>query len=218
MDRIACYCRVSTDAQSMDRQLSSTKEYAERVFGAGLSDLEIYRDKSTGTNTRRSGYRQMIEDAEVGEIDAVVVHSVSRICRSITDLERTTRRLEAAGVELHIVSEGLEMQPNENDPYQTALFQLLGVFAELEANITQQRTKEGIAARRREDGYHHGRPPLGFVKDDGQLIEGEYYDQVVATLDMVLKDELSKRRAARELGTSRPTIDRAIDRAELYGL
>lgn len=216
---IGCYCRVSTEGQSMDRQLSSTSQYAEREFDAEPNDFEIYRDNSTGTNTDRSGYRNMMDDAKNGQLDAVIVHSVSRVCRSISDLESTASELEKSGVELHIVSEGLEMRPNESDPYQKALFQLLGVFAELEANMTQQRTKEGIAARRNSDGeYHHGRPPLGFEKDDGHLIEGENYHTVVATLDMVRKDELSKRKAAKQLSTSRPTIDRALDRAELYGL
>lgn len=203
----------------MDRQLSSTSEYAGGEFDCEPNDFEIYRDNSTGTNTDRSGYRNMMDDASNGRLDAVVVHSVSRVCRSISDLESTASKLEDSGVELHIVSEGLKMRPNESDPYQKALFQLLGVFAELEANMTQQRTKEGIAARQNgDDEYHHGRPPLGFEKDDGQLIEGENYHSVVGALDMVQKGELSKRQAAKELSTSRPTIDRALDRGELYGL
>lgn len=94
----------------------------------------------------------------------------------------------------------------------------MGVFAELEADMIQQRTREGLAARMDSDDYHHGRAPLGFEKDDGQLIEGSEYDRVAAVLDMVQKDELSKRKPARELDTSRPTIDRALDRGELYGL
>ncbi|WP_353634591.1 recombinase family protein [Halobacterium sp. NMX12-1] len=217
-DTVACYCRVSTDDQSLDRQLTATQEYAEREFGAALSDLSIYRDKSTGTNTERSGYQEMMQDAEDGALSAVVVHSISRICRSISDLERTASRLEDADTELHIVSEGLTLCPDEQDPYQTALFQLLGVFAELEANMAQQRTKEGIAARQQQDDYHHGRAPLGFEKDDGRLVENEDYHDVVTVLDMVAKDELSKRKAAERLDTSRPTINRALDRAELYGL
>lgn len=218
MGQIAGYCRVSTADQSLDRQLTSTQEYAEREFGAELADLEIYRDKSTGTNTDRSGYQEMINDADTGELDAVVVHSVSRICRSISDLERTAARLEAADVELHIVSEGLTLRPGDEDPFQRALFQLLGVFAELEANMAQQRTKEGIAARQASDEYHHGPAPLGFSKDEGRLVEGDNYHDVVAVLDMVQKDELSKRKAAERLDTSRPTINRALDREELYGL
>jgi len=218
MGDIGCYCRVSTADQSLDRQLESTQEYAESEFGADLGQLRFYRDKSTGTNTDRSDYQQMMADAEAGEIDAVVVHSISRICRSISDLERTASHLDSADVELHIISEGLTLRPDESDPYQTALFQLLGVFAELEANMAQQRTKEGIAARQQNEEYHHGPAPLGFEKNDGLLVEGENYHAVVSTLEMVEKDELSKRKAAQRLDTSRPTIDRALDRADLYGL
>jgi hypothetical protein len=75
-----------------------------------------------------------------------------------------------------------------------------------------------IAARQNEDDYHHGPAPLGFEKDDGRLIESENYHDVVAVLDMMQKDELSKRKAAERLDCARSTIGRAIDRAELYGI
>jgi DNA invertase Pin-like site-specific DNA recombinase len=215
---IAAYCRVSTQDQNFDRQLSSINDYASRRLGADLSDLKVYRDKSTGTNTARSGYQELMADVDAGEIDAIVVQSISRVCRSIGDLEKTASRAEDADTELHIVSEGLTLRPEEDDPYQKALFQLLGVFAELEANMAQQRTKEGISARQQNDDYHHGPAPLGFEKEDGRLIETDEYHDVVAVLDMVQKDELSKRKAAERLECSRSTIGRALERAELYGL
>lgn len=218
MGAIACYCRVSTEDQSHDRQLESTREYAEREFGAELADLQIYRDTSTGTNTERSDYQDMMAAADDGDLGAVVVHSVSRICRSISDLERTASRLEEADVELHIITEGLTLLPGETDPYQNALFQLLGVFAELEANMAQQRTKEGIATRQQNEEYHHGPAPLGFEKDSGRLVEADDYHDVVAVLDMVLKGEESKRAAAQRLETSRKSIDRALHRGDLYGM
>lgn len=217
-DNIAGYARVSTADQNLDRQLTKIQDYATRSLSADLSDIEIYRDKSTGTNTDRSGYQQMMDDAEAGDLVAVVVGSVSRICRSIGDLQTTAERLEDAGVSLHIVDEGLTLRPGETDPYQQALFQLLGVFAELEANMAQQRTREGIAARQESDDYHHGPAPLGFEKRDGALVQGGDYHDVTAALDMVRKDELSKRKAANELGTSRRSIDRALERGDLYGL
>ena len=218
MPEIGCYCRVSTSDQNLNRQLEHTQEYSQSNFDVGLGQILFYRDKSTGTNTERDGYREMMDDAENGEIDAVVVHSISRICRSISDLERTASRLEAAGVELHIISEGLSLRPDESDPYQTALFQLLGVFAELEANIAQQRTREGIASRQQNEDYHHGPAPLGFEKDDGELVEGDLWHDCVTVLELVEKGELSKRKAAKRLDTSRATINRALDRPELYGL
>lgn len=213
----ACYVRVSTEEQNLERQLNSTKEYAENELNCSLSDLEIFRDKSTGTDTAREDYKQMMEAVEGGEIDEVVVKSVSRIARSIRDLDRTAERITDAGTELHIIDEGLVLKPDEDEPYQNALFRLLGVFAELEAEIGQKRTREGIAARQQEEDYHHGRPPLGFEKDDGRLIEGENYDQVCAVLDMVAKGEMSKRKAAKEVGSSRATVSRALKRADLYG-
>jgi DNA invertase Pin-like site-specific DNA recombinase len=218
MGVIGCYVRVSTAKQNLDRQLTATKDYATDRLGADLSDLQVYRDKSTGTDTARSGYRELLADAEAGEVDVVVAHEVSRIARSIADLERTAERFRDAGVELHVVSEGLVIRPGDTDPYQKALFQLLGVFAELEANIKRQNIREGIAARQESDEYRHGPAPLGFEKDDGALVEGDNYDRVCTVLDMVARDEMSQRQAAKELDTSRRTVRRALGRGELYGL
>ena len=215
---VAAYARVSTAEQNLNRQLQSTHEYATETLGCDLNDVTTFRDKSTGTNTSRSGYRDLMDAVEAGDVEVVIVKSVSRIARSIRDLDRTAERVTEAGAELHIIDEGLVLKPNEDDPYQNALFRLLGVFAQLEAEIAQQRTREGIAARQQSEDYHHGRPPLGFEKEDGRLIEGENYDQVCAVLEMVTKGELSKRKAALELDTSRTTISRATARPELYGL
>lgn len=216
MGDTAVYIRVSTEDQNLDRQLEKTTDYASDQLGAPLDEIEVYRDKSTGTDTERSGYQSMMDDLD--EIDAVVVNSISRISRSIRDLDRTVDRFEADGTDLHIISEGLRILPDDSDPYQRAMLQLLGVFAELEANMAQQRTREGIAARQQHNDYHHGRAPLGFEKDDGQLVEAENYDKVVTTLEMVSKENLSKRKAAEELDTSRSTIRSALERTDLYGL
>ncbi|WP_231184731.1 recombinase family protein [Haladaptatus sp. DYF46] len=217
---VACYTRVSTAKQNLDRQLTSTQQYAEDRLGANLSDIEIYRDKATGTSTTaRDDYQRLMDDAESGEIDAVVAHEVSRVARSISDLERTAERLREVDVELHIVSEGLVIGADEEDPYQRALFQLLGVFGELEANIKRQNIREGIAARQESDEYRHGPAPLGFEKRDGHLVEGADYDRVCTVLDMVARDDMSQRKAADELDSSRRTIRRAVEeRGELYGL
>jgi len=213
---VARYHRVSTEQQNLRRQTQSTKEYIENNgLGEGIRQ---YADASTGTNTDRTGYKDLMNDVENGEIDAVVVKSVSRISRSIRDLSRTVEDLAEHGTALHIIDQGMRLDPTDSDPYQKALVQLMGVFAELEAEITQQRVRDGIAARQESDDYHHGRPPLGFNKEDGELYEAPNYDKVCLTLDQVEADEKSKRQAAQELNTSRPTIDRALERGELYGL
>ena len=216
---VACYARVSTADQQLDRQIESITDYAQNRLGASLQDVDIYRDKSTGTDTDRSGYQALMDAADAGDIDAVIVHQVSRIARSVSDLESTAERLRDSGVELHIISEGLTMTPDSQDPYQKALFQMLGVFSELEAEIKRQNVREGIAARRQSDEYRHGRAPLGFDKENGELIQQPQYHQICEVLDQVVRDELSQRQAAKQIDSSRRTVRRAInERPELYGL
>jgi DNA invertase Pin-like site-specific DNA recombinase len=177
--------------------------------------------KSTWTNVARSGYQSLLEDAADGKIDAVVVHEVSRIARSISDLEQTVDRLREAGVAVHIVSERMVLQPDQEDedPYQRALFQMLGVFAELDAKIKRQNIRQGIAARQESDEYRHGPAPLGFEKDDGQLVEAADYHRVCEVLEQVARDKMSQRQAAKELDCTRKTIRTAVrERPELYDL
>lgn len=214
----ACYVRVSTKEQNLERQLESVQEYAEDELNTPLADLQVYRDKSTGTDTARSGYREMMDTVEAGDVDHVVVHEISRLARSLQDLERTVSRITDNETAVHFVRDGLSFGDGKERPMHRLQMQMLGAFAEWQARVKQMNTKEGIAARQQEDEYHHGRPPLGFEKDDGRLIEGENYDQVCAVLDMVQKGELSKRKAARELDTSRATISRALERGNNYGL
>jgi DNA invertase Pin-like site-specific DNA recombinase len=217
MGEVALYLRVSTADQNLDRQLTSTQEYAERELD--VSSWRVYDDKSTGTDVSRDGYQSLMSDVRAGEIEHVVAHQVSRVARSISDLEQTASQLREHGCALHVVQQGLEMRPGETDPYQRALFQLLGVFAELEAEIKRQNIHEGIAARQESEEYRHGPAPLGFEKDDGRLIEGESYHRVCSVLESVARDELSQRQAAKELGCGRKTVRRAVnERGELYGI
>lgn len=215
--RIARYHRVSTQEQNLQRQVTATKEYITATFDN--PEIETYTDASTGTDTERDGYQQLMADAQDSVFGAVVVKSISRISRSIRDLEDTVDTLKENEVALHIIDESLTIDPDSNDPMQRAMIQLLGVFAELEAKMTRQRIKEGIAAKQETDDYHHGPAPLGFRKESGSLLREPNFDQVVSVLEMALKGKLSKRAAAEELDTSRKTIGRAInDRPELYGL
>lgn len=218
---IATYVRVSTTDQNLDRQLNATHEYATGELGVEPKEIETYRDKSTGTNVARSGYQSLLEDAADGQFDAVVVHEVSRIARSISDLETTVDRLTNAGVAVHIVSERMVLRPDQGDedPYQRALFQMLGVFAELDAKIKRQNIRQGIAARQESDEYRHGPAPLGFAKDDGRLVEDADYHRVCEVLEEVARDEMSQRQAAKELDCTRKTIRTAVrERPELYDL
>lgn len=243
---IACYARVSTPDQKLPRQVQNILPYVENQFDVEIErtvtdvaayvadpdtsdepillaggDVTLYYDRLTGTNTNRAGYQTMMDAVETGRVDVVVSDAVSRMSRSLRDLDRTADRVvEEAGTELHLIKEGFRLVPGENDPFQKAMFRLLGVFAELEAELAQMRAREGLQTRIQSDkDYRHGRAPLGFSKDEGEIHPGPDYDLVVSTLIDVQDGHLSKRKAAKRINTSRRTINRSLnDRAELYGL
>lgn len=244
---IALYARVSTPDQTLARQVHTLLPYAEANFDVTFDrdvtdvaefvedpdtgddplplvggDVTLYYDRLTGTNTDRNGYLNMMDAVDSGHVDALVSDTVSRMSRSLRDLDRTAERVvEDAESELHMIKEGFRLIHGEDDPFQKAMFRLLGVFAELEAELAQMRAREGLQTKmKNEDEYRHGRAPLGFVKDgDGGIRQAPEYDHVCTVLEMVVDEELSKRKAAKELDTSRRTINRSLsERAELYGL
>jgi DNA invertase Pin-like site-specific DNA recombinase len=138
--------RISTTDQNLDRQLSSTSDYAQNELGADLANIKTYRDKSTGTDTDRSGYRELMNDVEAGAVDAVVVHDTTRLSRSLQDLDRTVERVTETGTGLHFVRDNLPPFTGEDDPMARLMLQMLGAFAEWEARVKQMNTREGIAA------------------------------------------------------------------------
>lgn len=159
-----------------------------------------------------------MEVVEEGKIEHVAFHEISRLARSLQDLERTVSRITDNGAAVHFVCDGLSFGDGKKRPMHKLQMQMLGAFAEWQARVKQMNTKEGIAALQQEDDYHHGRHPLGFEKDDGSLIGGANFDMICAVSDMVQKNELSKRKAARELETSRTTVSRTLNRVSLYAL
>lgn len=210
------YHRVSTHNQNLERQTSATEEYVADGFPD--ADVRTIADADTGTDTDRDGYERMMDRVKAGDVRAVVIKDMTRIARSMRDLMRTIDVMREHGTELHFVDDPIEVRPDDNDPTQDLVIQILGAISEFEAKITRQRIREGIAAREEEDDYHHGPAPLGFQKESGLLKEAAGYDRVCAVLDMVQSDELSKRKAAKRLSCARATINRALDRPELYGL
>jgi DNA invertase Pin-like site-specific DNA recombinase len=213
---LSVYARVSTEQQDIEKQIEQLTNYTERHYPE--SSPSLFKDESTGTNTERGGYKRLMDSIE--EYDVVIVRSVSRVSRSIRDLSRIADEFEQAETKLEFVNEPIEIDPASDDPYSKAMFQLLGVFAELEAEMTRQRIKDSIQTLQ-EDGFNWGRAPLGFKKNDGELIPTSDFDSVCTVLEMVDEDEMSQRKGAQRLDTSRTTIRRAIengDRRELYGL
>jgi len=86
--------------------------------------------------------------------------SVDRLGRSLQDLVGFLGELHALGIDLFLHQQGLDTRT----PAGTAMFQMLGVFAQFERAMIQERVRAGLA-RARGEGKRLGRPPLPAAKE-----------------------------------------------------
>jgi DNA invertase Pin-like site-specific DNA recombinase len=87
--------RVSTDAQTVENQISELREVAER---RGWQVVEIYKDAGiSGAKGRdqRPGPRRHLKYASRRKFDVVMAWAIDLLGRSLIDLLRTIQDLEA---------------------------------------------------------------------------------------------------------------------------
>jgi DNA invertase Pin-like site-specific DNA recombinase len=212
----ALYCRVSTTDQSLTRQRQLTGEYATDRLGVEPADIEVFVDKQSGTSTDRDGYRKLMKAVESDNVERVIASEVSRISRSVRDFSATVERIvDECGVGLHVLDMGIDLDPEKSDPYTRAFLTVAATFAELEAEIKRQNTREGIAAQR-SMGKWHGRPPFGFdIGSEGYLSPNDDFETAIILLDELDKGA-SQRALARSTGVSRSTIQEIAANRERY--
>lgn len=136
------YGRVSSQGQSLDVQL-------EKLAKAGCT--KVYREKRSG---RQADNRPELQAAleYVREGDVLVVSRLDRIARSVIDLAKIADLLRRKGVSLQVLDQGLDTSTSEGK----LMFNLLGAFAEFEADIRAERQADGIALAKRK-GVKFGR-------------------------------------------------------------
>ncbi|MGP5080517.1 recombinase family protein [Corynebacterium variabile] len=179
------YIRVSTTDQNLDRQIESV----------GAVD-KIFQDKISGKSTAgREGLSAALDYIRDG--DTLVVSSIDRLARSMTDLRQIVNQVVAKGANVEFVHEHMVFSKDSSDPRSTLMLGILGSFAEFERSIIRERQMEGIAEAKKKGAYKGGTPKLTA-------------DQVAEVRARVAANE-GKVAIARDLGVSRQTIYRALD-------
>jgi DNA invertase Pin-like site-specific DNA recombinase len=155
MRRAVLYLRVSTIDQTTANQERELRQVAERM---GCEITKVYKDHGiSGAKGRdkRPAFDAMCRDASRRQFDVVMAWSVDRLGRSLQDLVGFLSELHALGVDLLLHQQGLDT----TTPAGKALFQMMGVFAEFERAMIQERVRAGLA-RARDEGKKLGRPPI----------------------------------------------------------
>lgn len=99
--KVCAYVRVSTDSLQQEDSLENQTTYFKGFITANpeWEFVGIYSDQGiSGYKEKRPGFQKMIEDARAGNIDLIVVKSISRFARNTETVLKFTRELKSIGV------------------------------------------------------------------------------------------------------------------------
>lgn len=131
MPEIISYLRVSTAGQCLDVQL-------EKLKAAG--GTRFFMEKRSGRQAENRPELQACL-SYVREGDTLMVTRLDRLARSVLDLSKIADLLQRKGVTLRVLDQGLDTSTSEGK----LMFNLLGAFAEFEAEIRKERASDGVS-------------------------------------------------------------------------
>jgi len=189
MKRAAIYLRVSTQDQTTSNQEHELRRAAER---ASWQVAKVYKDHGISGAKGRNGrpaFDMLCRDAAKRQFDVVMAWNVDRLGRSLKDLVAFLSELHALGIDLFLHQQGLDT----TTPAGKAMFQMLGVFAEFEHSIIQERVRAGLQRAKRE-GKRLGRPPIA--------------DKLAERIRAALAGGMSVRKTAAKFDVNPSTVQR----------
>ena len=138
------YARVSTDDQTPALQLAPLKE-------AGCK--KIFKDDGlSGATTKRPALQRCLKKLKAG--DTLIVWKLDRLGRSLRDLITMLDDFKTRGVKFRSLTEAIDTET----PTGRAMWQMIGLLAELERSLISERTRAGAAAAKAR-GVKFGRKP-----------------------------------------------------------
>ncbi|NMA65556.1 MAG: recombinase family protein, partial [Clostridiaceae bacterium] len=163
------YPRVSTEMQidgfSLDGQITSLKRFADREE---MVVVDIYEDagKSGKSIEGRPAFKKMLSDIENGlQIDYVLVYKLSRFGRNASDILNSLELIQAYGVNLICIEEGIDSSQTSGK----LLISVLSAVAEIERENIIEQTMNGRKEKARQGGWNGGFAPYGYYLKDKSL-------------------------------------------------
>lgn len=176
------YARVSSIGQSLDLQVKALKD-------AGCE--KIFSEKVSAAKGQRKEFDSMMEFAREG--DQVMATRLDRLSRSSIELQNTAKTLENKKIDLRV----LEQDIDTSNPSGKLLFNMIGIVAEFERDMINERAAEGRKAAMKK-GVKFGRKKV--------LDSSEIDDIRVMASEGIAKNDIAKK-----FNISRSTVYRTID-------
>ena len=193
------YVRVSTVEQNEARQIESLKKYDVTTwYTEKVSAKDTNRPKLKELMDTVQKYKEFVDSTQADRKEeekdyiTVVVHDFSRLARNTVDLLALTEFFEKQRVKLISVKENVDSSTASGKLMLT----MIGAINEFERANLLERQREGIAIAKAE-GKYKGR----------KEVKVEDFDK---HYNAYMRREISKPALAKQLGISRPTLDKLI--------
>ena len=184
------YIRVSTIEQNEERQIKAFES---------MQIEKMFVEKASGKDQKgRPQLQQMLNFVREG--DTVYVHDLSRLARSTKDLLSIAELLSQKGVALVSLKENVDSAT----PTGKLMLTMIGAIAEFERTNMLERQREGIAIQKALDQTRAPAERKYKGRKAVQIKNFEWHYQ------RYLTRQISKSALAKELGVSRPTLDKLI--------
>lgn len=165
------YMRVSTDKQDAANQLAAIHNYVNSHASlANMGKIEFISETISSRKTDRAIF-QLIDRLVPG--DDLVIFELSRLGRSMAELESIRVKIAEKGTTIHAISQNLTITPDGSDISTKALIFALEISAQIERQMISDRTKNALQARKSK-GLPMGRP-AGLSKLDARSEEIKGY-------------------------------------------
>jgi|TARA_B110000238_G_scaffold28115_1_gene27969 DNA invertase Pin-like site-specific DNA recombinase len=189
--QVACYLRVSTLSQHSENQLIELLDVCNRNK---WQITEIYEETISGTKgvDERYELNRMMHDACRKKFDKVVVWSVDRLGRSMKHLVSVLSQLDELNVDVFSYVQGIDTSTQ----FGKSMFQMVGIFAELENNMRADRQRIGIK-RALDNGAKFGRKSI-------------MNDELIKKINNLREEGHSMRNIANECDVSTTIVQKAI--------
>ncbi|MCX8289105.1 recombinase family protein [Enterobacter pseudoroggenkampii] len=185
------YARISTDDKGQTIQ-TQTNQMLERGYNVAMYFVDVGISGSKAP-LERDGMSRLLSVAKPG--DTIVVSTQDRLSRDVDHTRALIRSLNKKGVIVLSLREGeLDMTTTDG----STMITMNAMFAERERNIIRERVNKGMR-NAQVNGTKSGKP-IGRPKN---TIHSERIQELFIS-------GMKKAFIARELGVSRPTVDKAL--------
>ena len=178
--KVLGYIRVSSKVQlegySMVNQRNKIKDYCKYME---YDLVDVYEDRGISGMSidKRNGYKSMLDYLMNNDIDGIVVYSLSRLGRKMSDVIGFLDVLKKNGKSFYSIKENL----NNEDKIGSLIVNIMSSINEFEVENIRERIRD-VKREKKSKGLVSGRLMYGYDDVNGKLVKNENEIKVISRI------------------------------------